>query len=313
MRKNSFFLWPDPHFSLYSSFSFASTGDVEAAFVAMYPGAIPVIFSSARASISAILELLQTGRADKVWCPPFSSHCVLESVSRVATPSTILEECRSAIVYHQWGYIHAMTGKDICIEDSADSFLLPGNIRFPNNGKFQIVSLPKIYGCAGGGVVFCKDAHDAEKLRLIRDGRNSHSWLQFFLKLAGNFSRAAIQYWGGAEAGGGRPTAPVCKDILRGLERTEKLIRDRQEKLSLLRSNAPGWLQFSDDRLPCAVPVELSKANDRQLTMNGHTISPRHFNVGQNANNANFVKVLPIPIHQDFSLSDIESFLKEIG
>ena len=313
MKKNSFFLWPDPQFSFYSFFSFASTGDVETAFLRMYPGATPVIFSSARASISAILELLQMSRSDKVWCPPFSSHCVLETVSRVATPSSVLDESRSAIIYHQWGYVHTITGKDICIEDSADSFLLPGNIRFPNDGKFQIVSLPKIFGCAGGGVVFCKDALDAERLRLIRDGRKGHSWLQFLLKLSGNFSATALQYWGSAEAGGGRPTVLVCRDILRGLERTEKLIRDRQDKLSLLLGKAPGWLKFSDDRLPCAVPVELPKANDRQLIVNGHTISPRHFNVGQNANDANFVKVIPIPIHQDFSLSDIESLLKEIG
>lgn len=313
MKKNRFFLWPHPQFSYASLFSFASVNDVENAFQEMYTGAVPVVFSSARASISAILELLHMGRASHIWCPPYSSHCVLEAVSRIATPSSDFAGSMSALVYHQWGYIHTARGKEVCIEDAADSFLLPGNIQFPNNGKFQIVSLPKIYGCIGGGVVFCKEGEDAEQLRKIRDTRKSHTGIQFCLKLSGSFSGTALAYWNGAEAGGGRPAASVCREILKGMESTDKLIRDRKDKLDLLRGLAPEWLSFPPDRLPSAVPVERHHMKATQLQMRGRVISQRHFNKNFNENSASLVRVFPIPIHQDFSLLDIEVLKKEIG
>ncbi len=312
MKMTPFFLWPDPKFSSSSFLSTASAGDVEKEFLNIYKGAEPVIFSSARASISAILELLHMGRADKVWCPPFSSHCVLETISRVATPGSDINECDAAIIYHQWGYIHKATIKPVCMEDAADSLLLPGNIHFPNGGKFQIVSLPKIYGCIGGGIVFCKEGTDANQLRKIRDTRKNHSWLQFFLKLSGRFSDTALTYWNGTEAGGGRPASPVCCDILRKIERTDKLVQDLREKSDLLRSIAPGWLQFPSDRLPCAVPVEWDKVRVLPLQIKGRIISLRHFNREQDQQTDTLVKVFPLPVHKDFSLADIEVLKKEM-
>jgi putative PLP-dependent aminotransferase (TIGR04422 family) len=308
MKKNSFFLWPDTSFSFGSFFSSVSVTDLESEFHEMFTEATPVIFSSARASLSAILLLQQMGRADKIWCPPFSSHCVLEAVARVATPSISLDESRSVLIYHQWGFVHNTNGKEVCIEDSADSFLIPGEIQFPNNGKFQVVSLPKIYGCAGGGIVFCKEADDAEKLRSIRDERKSHAVLQLLLKLSGN--AAALQYWGGVEAGEGKPTAAVCKEISNKIKHTDRLLADRKEKIELVRNISPGWLQFSTDRMPCAIPVELERVKTASLEIGGYTITPRHFNPLQDISVEKLIKVFPVPVHQDIDLNALKSFVK---
>lgn len=308
MKKNSFFLWPDTSFSFGSFFSSVSVTDLESEFREMFTGATPVIFSSARASLSAILLLQQMGRADKIWCPPFSSHCVLEAVSRVATPSVSLNESRSALIYHQWGFVHHANGKEVCIEDSADSFLLPGEVQFPNNGKFQVVSLPKIYGCTGGGLVFCKEPADAEKLRTIRDERKSHSVLQLLLKLSG--STAALTYWGGAEAGEGRPTAAVCKEVSHKIKHTDRLLADRKEKVELVRNISPGWLQFSNERMPCAIPVEMERVKNTSFELSGYTITPRHFNPHQDIPGDKLIKVFPVPVHQDIDLNALKSFVK---
>lgn len=308
MKKTPFFLWPDTHISSGSFLSTASADDVEKELGKIYTGAVPVVFSSARASISAILEQAHLNRADGVWCQPFSSHCVLEAISRIATPVSDLAKSSAAIIYHQWGFIHTVNDKTLCIEDSADSLLLPGNICFPNGGSFQVVSLPKIYGCAGGGIAFCKNPKDAEQLCKIRDTRKSHSWFQFFLKLSAKYSETADVYWNGAEALGGKPVAPVCSEILKGFEKTPLLINNLQTKLDILRNIAPDWLRFPTDRLPCAVPIEISRLKTKNIYIRGLEIIPRHFNKTQNTRSENMIKVLPVPIHRDINIADIEAF-----
>lgn len=310
MSNNPHFLWPDAQITLSSFNFFTAVSEVELALQGMYPGVEPVLFSSARAGISAVLELLPVGRADGVWCAPYSSHCVLEAVSRTATPSSLIEQCNTAIIYHQWGFIHHVSGAGIVIEDSADSLLMPGQILFPNNGAFQLVSLPKIYGCGGGGVVFCKGRAEAEKLRTIRDNRLVSTSTQFLLKWAAGFSRLALEYWGGAESAAGKPASVICSGILQSLKKTAVLVREKQEKLAMVKPYAPAWLKFPEDRLPCAVPVEFEKYCGPALPFTKRRITALHFNASQNANDSRQVKVWPIPIHQGISVQELECVLK---
>lgn len=288
-----------------------SMEQVEAALARIYPGTHPVLFSSARAALSAALESLGLRRPDLVWCPPFSSHCVLEAVARVGTSTPTAQSSPAvAIVFHQWGYAHSWSGGGWIIEDAADSLIQPGTMNFPNNGGFQIVSLPKVLGCAAGGVVFCRAGEDAERLRRLRDARPGRGWLQFLLRIAVTYSGAALRYWQGVEAGNGRLPGLACADILLTLERIEAIVEDRREKLTLARQLAPSWLRVPEDRLPCVVPLEYSDTVVKQLRLAGMSADPRHFNRGQDATQPDLVKILPLPIHQQVSFEALHQVMK---
>ncbi|MBV9987229.1 MAG: putative PLP-dependent aminotransferase [Chitinophagaceae bacterium] len=305
MARNSHFLWPDARFKFSSLFASAAVETVERELAGIYSNSVPVLFSSARACIPAVLELMDLHRSSLVWVPPYSSQCVLEAVSRIATPTPVLAENSAAIVFHQWGYIHRIAAS-FCIEDAADSFLLPGPIVFPNQGKFQIVSLPKIFGCLGGGVVFCQSGEDADQLRRIRQSRRGSRNLQLLLKIAGGRSAAARRYWGGAESLSGQPPAILCAAIISSLKNLEAMITEHKKKLSLVREFAPSWLRFPEDRLPCVVPVDAELLRDRKIIFNCMPILPLHFNRTQDASNVQLVKTIPVPIHKDTSIEWLE-------
>lgn len=305
------FLWPEGRLHRGALLRSAGMEQVEAALAQTYPGTHPVLFSSARAALSAALESLGLRRSDLIWCPPFSSHCVLEAVARVGTPTPTAQSYHAAaIVFHQWGYTHSWSGGGWIIEDAADSLIPPGTMNFPNDGAFQIVSLPKVFSCAAGGAAFCRAGEDAERLRRLRDARPGRGWLQFLLRMAMTHSGAALRYWQGVEAGNGRLPGLACADILFALERIEAIVEDRREKLILARQLAPSWLRVPEDRLPCVMPLEHSGTAAKQLRLAGMSTDPRHFNRGQDATQPDLVKVLPLPIHQQISFEVLHQIVE---
>jgi putative PLP-dependent aminotransferase (TIGR04422 family) len=311
MGRKVVFLWPTSYFRARGSFRPASVTDVEFVLDQLYSGIHSVLFSSARAAISAVCVFFDTHRNEYIWCPPFSSHCVLEAISGWGTPTTqVVANTKIALVYHQWGYGHIWSGSEDVIEDSADSLLLPGLIDFPNSGRMQIVSLPKVIGSASGGVVFCKKEEDAFRLREIRDARTIPAWFQFFLRLIGRGYSTAQRYWSGVESSSGRLPSPACRDILLALEVFDDIIRDRQEKWELVRSIAPSWLKTTAGRLPCVLPVEIDKETLYQAMILGLDLEVRHFNRRQAGPQSDLVKVLPLPLHQDVTLGQIERFIE---
>src|SRR6266536_2705476 len=142
MRTHPYFLWPAPRRpALLGAIGSSAprTFDIESRLNRHYPGADAVLFSSARAGFSAVLEALPLNRSDLVWCPAFSSHCVLEAVARVATPTTIAAaHVKAALVYHQWGFVHTHDWDShvAVTEDSVDSLMLPGTNLFACGGRF---------------------------------------------------------------------------------------------------------------------------------------------------------------------------------
>ena len=102
-------------------------------------------FPSARAGLSAILSL-HFSRNDHVWIPPYASHCVISSIGLVATPSPKMSpEIKVTLIPHQWGYAHKPKLRGLVIEDLVDTLITPKGSVFPNDGRYELLSLPKIF------------------------------------------------------------------------------------------------------------------------------------------------------------------------
>jgi len=307
------FLWPEGSLkpaAFVAQFR-SSPAAVEERFARLHPGTHPVLFSSGRAGLSAIVECLGFYRPDQVWLPPYSSHCVLDAVSRTATPTPHLNgQQQATLIYHQWGYVHRGDGLPEIIEDSADSLHLPGTGLFPNNGRFELISLPKILGCAGGGVVFCRKPGDAIRLKEIRNNRPDRGFIQLLLRTLLKKSPRARAYWQGAEALNGNLPGLLCGDIHLRLDELPQILEDRKKKLALVSKLAPRWLKTDPDRLPCNVPVECTEETEMKVRALGITSGLRHFNKNQDIRHMEMVKVMPVPIHQGIPQETVEKIIE---
>lgn len=240
-RMTSYFLWPK-HKAQYVKYLFGANicaADIEATLETFFPDTAPVLFSSARVGLSASLQLLKIGRPDIVWCPPYSSHCVLESIARFATPSTTdIDNAKVALIYHQWGFVHRFELQPdmTVIEDAVDTFFLPGTNPFASNGRFVLWSLPKVIATTWGGVVFCRNNEDAQSLRAIRAERSGLVRFQALLRMASDRSAIAGMYWHGNESMNGGLPGFALRQIQASLINIPAIALHRERILEVVRS-----------------------------------------------------------------------------
>ena len=139
-----------------------------------------IIYSAkARHFFPLILELEGLSRSNLVFTQPYSSHCVLSSVSYQSTPNTSASSFFDAsIIYHQYGYkniVDLNKFKNVIIEDSVDSFFLEKSQKeiFPNNANYSILSLPKLINSPFGAIAICKNDTSYEKLKKLINKKNT--------------------------------------------------------------------------------------------------------------------------------------------
>lgn len=130
-----------------------------------------VLVPSGRAAISMILSANDISRGDSVFAPQWSSHCVWDAISHIGDPSIHAHsDLDAAIAVHKWGKVHEFAGENefLTIEDSVDSLFQSDETLFPNGGRYEIISLPKIIGSYTGGIVLCRDSSDAAPILHLR-------------------------------------------------------------------------------------------------------------------------------------------------
>jgi putative PLP-dependent aminotransferase (TIGR04422 family) len=303
------FLWPKPKVHFRNFLVSTNLVKIEDKIKKLFPFDEAVIFSSARSVLTSCLVYYEINRDDLISYPPYSSHCVLESISRIGSP--ILQSrnsCKLNVIFHQWGYQRKYNFKDFCIEDSADSLLIPGKIDYPNKGEFQIVSLPKILGNSGGSIVFCKDLRLADKLREIRDKRKNISNIQYLIRLVGMKYNLFYMFWSGMETTLGYPSNLLCRDIDKSIDRWNEKVEKRKKLWNILDEKKE--LSFSKDRLPCVYPLEDTYLNLKLAQECKLIIGKRYFlplNESQTGR-----MVIPIPIHEDVPIFNIQSLLTKL-
>ena len=309
------FLWPQsrPGRALVHAIRFVSIKKVEKRLARMFPGGIPVLFSSGRAALTYSLLINGLSRGDKVGTFPFASHCVLDAVSRVATPVALDNLVSHKVVFQQWGFSqhHGLSANDV--EDCADSLLMPGGELFQGGGGFEIWSLPKILGTTGGGILWCRSSDAAAALQRLRNPHKNAAFL-WGLRLLGHYTPFVHTLWQGAEASMGKPSRLQTGEILDALDGWNEIVLDRRKKYDLVRPFAPSWLKLQADRLPCVVPVVLKQNIDGEILAlkagisSGQRVIEHHFASGT----CELVRVLPIPIHQDVSIGRLGSMMNLI-
>ena len=130
--------------SISNSFRLLSTQDVENKFAICLSVAIQFYIHLHVRPFNALAES-NLCRTDIVGIFPYASHCVLDTISRIATPNKLSALNRENVVYHQWGYVYNNPSISPNIEDAVDSLLTYGRHLFPTGGNFEIWSLPKIF------------------------------------------------------------------------------------------------------------------------------------------------------------------------
>ena len=106
-------IWPKSKFRIreYLKFNlyFLTSSRLEKRLEKMFPSGYAVLCSSGRAAINMALVYKKHSRPDFVGVNSYTSHCVLDSISRVATPIIWnfkpQANTKTRLIYHQWGYI----------------------------------------------------------------------------------------------------------------------------------------------------------------------------------------------------------------
>ena len=306
-----FSIWPEPNFPKSSVFRpFRKTSrDIEDIFDGYYPNVFSVLFPSARAGLSAILSA-HLSRNNYVWIPPFASHCIISSVGMVATPTPVMNsQVDATLVFHQWGYVHKPKMRGLIIEDSVDTLIEPKGQVFPNNGRYELLSLPKVFGSMFGGLVLCQNREDAVSLRLLREERTVLKWQHLLNKLRSNRSQACFINWNNAEAENGFLPTIVCEDIYRKIKYLDDMVTFRKTMLEKVKNfGFKTYGDISETRLPTSLALDANK-----IEIHGINLMPyeRHFSIGQDFKSMR--KVLPIGLHKDISLKMINTLRQMSG
>lgn len=261
---DDFNLWPLPDYHLTDFASKPTTHEeIEDWFKALYPNTFPVLFSSARAGLSAILQVKGLKRNDHIFIPPFASHCVLNSVSWIATPNPEIHSklIKAHIIFHQWGIpFYLKNRSNLIIEDSVDSVMTNSSSLFPNDGSFELLSLPKIFSSVTGGIVLCQKEEDSLQLKKIRNERKYFSWYHFLLRLNLFKSGYINHYWAFMDIQGGRLPLLALNEIKAKLDHWKKIIELRETNL-LKYNNIVSKLNYklNSSRLPSNLPFSSDK------------------------------------------------------
>jgi putative PLP-dependent aminotransferase (TIGR04422 family) len=300
-----FSIWPEGNFlksSLFKSFGRTSR-DIEDIFDGYYQDVFSVLFPSARAGLSAIFGL-HLSRDNYVWIPPFASHCVISSVGLSATPTPFMNnQVDATLVFHQWGYVHKPEARGLIIEDSVDTLIERNGHVFPNDGRYELLSLPKIFGSMFGGIVLCQNREDAQVLRRIREERTILKWQHVLNKLRSNYSQACLINWNQAEPENGFLPAVICEDIYRKIIFLDRMVINRKKTLDKIESlKLKTYGKISKTRFPTCLALDVNKIEIDSVDTKPYE---RHFSLAQDFKF--MTKVLPIAIHKDVNLSMIET------
>jgi len=272
-----------------------------------------LLVPSARAGLALLLAHHGVQRGDDVFAPRWSAHCLWDVISRTATPRSRLGPGADVVVaVHQWAQIHdaTETGDALVIEDSVDSLLTDGETLFPNDGRYELLSLPKLIGSYTGGIVLFRDERDARAVRgaLSPDralGRHQS-------RLRHRETRGldtGYQRWADREHANRWLDGNALQNIescLPYYEYNAETIRSRLDSVENRSVPSPA-LDDSPSRLPPVAPF-VTDTGDTD-----GTLMCRHLNVARTLANPTYEETVLVPLHFGVTESFFERTLSLVG
>jgi putative PLP-dependent aminotransferase (TIGR04422 family) len=257
-----------------------------------------IVTSSGQAAISLVLRFYNFNRAQTIFAPRWSSHCVWNVTGRYGNPtSSALPSADIVLAIHRYGFVELCPPGTLrpVIEDSCDSVVTDGQSLFPNGGDFEIISLPKVSGIYSGGLLLARTAELADRIRpATRDFGvvNEYAGLQRYLGQSGKgppFCDPNVLEWQNF-----CPDLTVLQAIHDNLNAFDRNRETIELRLSDLARHAPQLLRLakplSAGRLPPVLPIPLrGRAPEGVLV--------RHSNRGESLDQPDYVPCALVPLH----------------
>ncbi len=300
-----------------------------------------VVLNSGRTAIYLALAAMGLHRNDEVFVPPFLSHCVLGTMTRVAMPALQPSpRTRAIMVVHQFGYpqqmepLLAMARRRgwFVLEDCAYS--LASGYRGKLLGLYgdaAIYSFPKTLGTVLGGCLVTDNSRILDFAREYMRARDRLGW-----KLFSNLSLLPVaMVYAGVEGKAGEratqalemaysrfvefpnPNPRVCKLFPLTRLELQATWQARRRNLQIFASyfqgsEYPEDLESESEVVPFTVPYfhapeMLSAVLDRLRSIRVKS-DMYHFDVRRNLLAPDYRLCIPVPVHQNIS----ESFMRTI-
>lgn len=278
-----------------------------------------ILFSSARNALFAVVEELGFSRTNKVFLPPFSALCLYECFGRKINISTDLIAPDITVVNHKWGTIHQTESKSdssIVIEDSCDALISSGENMFPNGGRIQIFSLPKILGTVSGGLVFFKESGDPLLKKIQNRQKTSKASQKLFWKkfiyYKTNMKRQ--KNWEQIEFESRGVNWLDTLEIINAIPDYQNNLLKLQNRLEKVSKVLGGMNRRSRYFGPVAI-LKGSESDHHQLASHKQSIMKQyHFDTKfRNGEDQLFEEVLIFPIHSGVSEEIFQSNLNKIA
>lgn len=276
-----------------------------------------MLLTSARAAITHILRLLAINRSHVLYTPKWVSHCLWDAFGRygnaTCSPGDAVDIC---LAVHKYG--RPVRGKvpadSVLIEDACDALIVPGGNPFPNEGRFAVLSLPKMAGMWCGGVLLSRDFADHQALREARDAAP-------FDSLA---IRQGVRRWqaaaGLAEEGASwtfeeyrsihldlTALDHLSRHLFDSLRRSAPIIEARLAAMAAVSSLAPHVERWREPGwLPPVIPVPA----DAPVALLLPHLPIKHVALGTELRPAHFVKCRILPVHAGYADEDFGSIVK---
>ena len=109
--------------------------------------------------------------------------------------------------------------------------------------------------------------------------------------------------WQGIESLGGPIPNWMLKHIQKDIEDWDFVVSERRKRYKILKDFIPTWLKIDINRIPCALPVALSKTKIQYIENMGFLYGHRHFEKIHKNKSNQLIKLFMISIHQDVPIN----------